>query len=475
MKSNLISLLLLSFYLAFIFIGCQKLQTIQAREIQFGKDTTLILKYNNLAMYFLTCNIDSCVYYADLVSKLSDSINWEIGRIKYKNVLGSISVNVQDYSTAIKYFTDVSNRSEAIGYARGFYAAETNIGTIYLNKKDYETAIQYYHSALVKAKNNNDNENVNVILANLVQTFLEWSQTNTTLLDSALFYAQEYQRNISKYKLQRASGLEYYFFGQIYCELKDTVIAIDYFKQAENVLLKNNYILGAGYNNISRAKAFKTNEDSCIFYFKKALHQGNIVKSYDIISESSELLSEEYNSINVDSAYKYLKIYKIAQDSINKDNVSIALANEKIQRLELTKIEQEKEDRKWNDIKILGIIFVCSLLFVILLWIAKKYIRKKSKGFVVLIFTKYTPKFILSLITIIIFEAVSLMIHPYIEDITNHEIQYMLVIFAIIGVFIFPLHNKLDSLFSRKKLWRRKKAHKITKQNIDATPNSALN
>ena len=64
--------------------------------------------------------------------------------------------------------------------------------------------------------------------------------------------------------------------------------------------------------------------------------------------------------------------------------------------------------------------------------------------------SKSTAKFLGVVALLLVFEFVSLLIHPKIEKLTNHNQVYMLLILLLVASLLVPLHHKLESWIKQK-------------------------
>jgi CDP-diglyceride synthetase len=51
---------------------------------------------------------------------------------------------------------------------------------------------------------------------------------------------------------------------------------------------------------------------------------------------------------------------------------------------------------------------------------------------------------------LMLFEFISLLIHPYIEKLTHHNIGLMYIILLILASALVPLHHKMESVIKKK-------------------------
>jgi hypothetical protein len=144
-----------------------------------------------------------------------------------------------------------------------------------------------------------------------------------------------------------------------------------------------------------------------------------------------------------DSAFKYENIYSLIQDSLFNNemirNLQIASIKEEIRQQKIIEnLRLEKEEREQN--LILAAIAVFIPTFLILIFLISKWSHRKSK--------LITSLGVASLL--MLFEFISLLIHPYVQKLTNHSIVLMYIILLTIASILVPLHHKLESIIKNK-------------------------
>ena len=233
--------------------------------------------------------------------------------------------------------------------------------------------------------------------------------------------------------------------GEINSRIGDNEIALQYFRKALN-LIKDIKKSGAG-PELCREMSMtfkKLNQlDSAIYYAKTSYASIQYFEENGgmIITEkakTSKYLSELYHDMNIkDSAYKYQRIYLKIQDSIfNTEKITNLQITTMEENLRQEKIKEELEQQKIERDKnlILAAIGVFIPVFISLIFLIGKWSKNKFR-------------FIVSLgiaSLLMLFEFISLLIHPYIEKITNHNVILMYIILLIIAAVLVPLHHKME-------------------------------
>ena len=160
--------------------------------------------------------------------------------------------------------------------------------------------------------------------------------------------------------------------------------------------------------------------------------------------DAAKRLSEIYKiRNNIDSAYHYQSIYYSLRDSIFSDEKKqsiITKASEEIAK-ENDRLESERnaEEERTKNLQ-LGLIAVFIPTFASAVYFISKKRKKNSKIITILGLASL----------LMLFEFISLLIHPHIERITHHNPMLMYLILLIIASVLVPLHHKLENYVKSK-------------------------
>jgi tetratricopeptide (TPR) repeat protein len=232
--------------------------------------------------------------------------------------------------------------------------------------------------------------------------------------------------------------------GEINYKLGKNEVAIIYFKQVIDAIYRHRFFKENTPEIILMvAKCYDKldQDDLALRYARDSYRLANLNNDNKIITESSFYLSELFKQNNLpDSAYHYQSVYIHLKDSIYNNDQANKLAiismeeNIKQEKIKM-QIEKEKHDREQNLI-LAGIGFFIPV-FISLVFLVSKWSKKKSKIF--------TSLGIASLL--MLFEFISLLIHPYVEKYTNHNVAFMYIILLIVASALVPIHHKMENYF----------------------------
>ena len=322
---------------------------------------------------------------------------------------------------------------------------------IYKERKEFRYELKYSSDLLNILDNFNYDESSGI--GNKKENYLEIlgimgeAYMNLGLIDSALsFFQKSYQLSISQSEISQMIPLVN--LGEINSKLNQHEIAISYYKKA----LKISYEKDP--NEMSR-KVMICNDLSNSFFelhnLDSSLKYSNI--AYVLTTKRTNLngkmdaakrLSEIYKiRNNIDSAYHYQSIYYSLRDSIFSDEKKqsiITKASEEIAK-ENDRLESERnaEEERTKNLQ-LGLIAVFIPTFASAVYFISKKRKKNSKIITILGLASL----------LMLFEFISLLIHPHIERITHHNPMLMYLILLIIASVLVPLHHKLENYVKSK-------------------------
>ncbi len=110
--------------------------------------------------------------------------------------------------------------------------------------------------------------------------------------------------------------------------------------------------------------------------------------------------------------------------------------------------QKQKEERNHNiQLAITAIAILSGIILFLLL----------SRSIIV---SHKVVEFLNVVVLLVVFEFINLLIHPYLEKITNHSPALMLLALVVIATLIVPLHHRLEK-WTTKKLVEKNKAIRL--------------
>lgn len=379
---------------------------------------------------------DSMYYYTSIAYDLSkNSSNQEI-IFQAAQYLVYTNRFIGNFSEAIDILLETSERLSNKNDTLVFYLTQ-DIETTYRKTKDYKSQLKYaFKERELALKLKLNYGGIDASIGDAYQ--------NLNMLDSALYYFNkdyEFSKSDKEYKGDLTPVIN---LGEINLRLGETEVALSYFKKVDKEL--NNaddrtkkHIASELGREMSKCFNNLNLKDSAIFYAKKSFYYAKYYDIHDEIRETSNYLSKLFARYNIkDSAFKYQNIYITIQDSLfNTEKIrslQIATIQENIKQEKIKeKIQKERDDRN-NNLMLAAIGFFIPV-FITFLYLIGKRSKKKSKLIASL--------GIASLL--MLFEFISLLIHPYVEKYSGHNVAVMYIILLITASALVPLHHKMEA------------------------------
>ncbi len=342
------------------------------------------------------------------------------------------------------------------------------LANVYKDVKDYEQSLKYYFGADEIGEKVKNDKIKSLAYQNLGEVYLAMNK-----LDSALMYEQK------DFEICKRTGFNHFFgytlltLGAIHGKMGSTALAISYFDLAiqEGFNRKSTKQLNWAYTAKAQFYAATNQTDSSIVYAKKALSAVANTGFTNYNLSAAKLLLENYRNNNVDSAFKYSEMYRIANDSVFsakaiQQTQLMTFENEKKQQ-ELIQEKKIAEEQRKQNIQYALIVLGIIVLLTLYLLLSRSFITN----------TKLIEFFgIVALL--IVFEFLNLLLHPFLERITHHSPVIMLLALVCIAALLVPLHHKVEKLATSKLVEKNKQirlaAAKKTIQQLDTKADDKL-
>ena len=177
---------------------------------------------------------------------------------------------------------------------------------------------------------------------------------------------------------------------------------------------------------------------------QQLLETGITLNNYDFKQAAVGFLRSVYEQLRqTDSAYYYARLESAFRDSVfsreKLNKIQSLVFSEQVRMTEeTTKKIQEKEQRLQNiqyALLALGII----TFIIIFLLLSRRHITNTK-----------VIQFLGVVALLLVFEFLNLLLHPFLERITNHSPVLMLLALVCIAALLVPLHHKLEKWATHK-------------------------
>jgi len=401
---------------------------------------------NKIADYFFISghgNVDSslCLEMLRIATQLDNDSLLAIGY----NIVGNYFFFYNgDYSKALEYFFKALPFAENAKDKRRISSVYIDIAQVYLKLNNLDEQLKY----LAKASENLPAQSSPMYFYLLVQIQYQLSYHFFLLqkLDSALHYAQALKESNLYLKSPVYECAAYGMMGSVYSKMRDSVFADTYWKRAVLIVdsvdytyakfeIKKYYIdflLQMNRNTEAEKQARQL--------MALAIKENN----FDVQRIATGMLRSIFDLYHkTDSAYHYSRLESAMKDSVfgqsNLNKIQSLGFSEKLRLIdEQEKLALQEEQRKEN-IQYALIAFGIVILIILYLLLSRSFITN----------TKFIEFFgVVALL--IVFEFLNLLLHPFLERVTNHSPVLMLLALVCIAALLVPLHHRLEKWATKK-------------------------
>lgn len=366
----------------------------------------------------------------------------------YINVgIGIVSWRSGEFAIATKYITPALQYFEKEKDSLGILRSLDALGSTYVNAENYEQGLSYWRRALPMARSYREMEIYSAILNNIADCYLRLKSA-----DSALYYIQEAVRIGMDRKDTSSLSFAVGTMGEVYMLRDEHEIARPFLKRSIRYSLQENDRFGAAYSMVSMAESFFATGDldSSIYYARQGLafaepdYKKIMLQSYESLYHNFEKKEQQ------DSIFKYFRLAMMTKDSLftMEKNRSLQSANfqEEVRLREQEAAEEEAAEIRQQNIQYVLIALSIISLFMIYLLLSRSFITN----------TKVIEYFgVVALL--IVFEFLNLLLHPFLEKITNHSPVLMLIALVCIAALLVPFHHKIEKWATQKLVEKNKK------------------
>lgn len=401
-------------------------------------DTEKAIILYRLSASYQTFKPDSALLYAQSAYTYSTKIKFLRGQSWALNQMAVAYNRLGNHPLALENYIHSLKIEEQRGYADNIAIAHMDISLLYVSEKDTKKALYYALIADSIIQKNNTADFAGLALYSLLNIGDIYEKADK--LPEALSYTTRCYNSALKAGNQLITGSALNNLGNIYVKMGIPRQAIICYVTSIPYLtaMYDNNTLSEG--NLGLAKAYRNTgmNDSAKYYAHL---------SYDISSEHSFLqqalnastfISQLYKTENnIDSAFAYQEIMIGLNDSIASrekiKQLQLITTEEQLRQYEIkAKAEEEKEELR-QKLQLLAIGIMIPVFFLVSAYISRKKVHKKVIEF----------SGIVSLL--LLFEYITLLIHPIVAETTHHSPFLEIIIFICIAAIITPTHHKIES------------------------------
>ena len=366
---------------------------------------------------------------------LSKKIKYIVGQSKSLGTIAIIFRLIGNFPLALEYNLKRLELVEKTNSQRNFASVLSNIALVYVNQEEYKKALQYYYKADSVNSLIDSIDDVKFTIALNIGDVYDKLNIN----DSAFSYFTKSLSIARQIKNGDYEGMSMIGLGNNYLKTEQYLLALANYKSGiiNLKLAANDDLLCEAYLGLATLFKKLNQKDSSLFYaresFSLALKDGFLPRHLDAAKFLSTHFKEEKN---IDSSFFYLNYVQNLNDSINSKSrireSQVLSSNEQVRQLEIAaNLAASKKERK-QQLQMLFIAIFIPGFFIITLLLS----RIKLNIRVIKILG------ILSLL--ILFEYLTLLLHPFVAEITNHTPIYEMLIFVSIAAVLIPTHHQVE-------------------------------
>jgi len=367
---------------------------------------------------------------------LSKRIKYMEGQSKSLGTMAIIFRIMGNFPLALKYHFKRLKLVEKANDPKKYAEALTNIGYVYINLEEYKKALEYYYKSdsVLKLVGSLGNANFNLAL-NFGDAYDKMNMN-----DSAFVYFTQSLNIARQIKNRNFEGMSMVGLGNNYSKTGQYPLALANY-QSGIINLKaaeNDDLLCEAYIGLANLYKKLNRTDSALLYARESYALAQKDGFLPRYLDAATFLSAHYRTVkNIDSSFFYLNLVQVLNDSINSKSrireAQVLSSNEQIRQLEIAEnIQIAKKERK-QQLQMLFIAIFIPGFFILTLLLSriKMHVRLiKILG-------------ILSLL--IFFEYLTLLLHPYVAELTHHTPVYEMLIFVSIAAILIPTHHRVES------------------------------
>ena len=361
------------------------------------------------------------------------------------------SLNKGDNSTAMEYFFKGIPFAEKANDKRRISSLYFDLALVYTNIQNNEELLRYTRKG---------GENLpaashplyNYMLAQYLRCITTYFIRNNQP-DSALHYAQAAEENSPKANSLVLEFAAHRLTAAAYALAGEKQLAEVFFNKAlllKKTVRSNSEILRFSFDYVPyllKANRLKEAKDQA----GELLELGREFDNNNLKLAGAGYMQQVFDSLhNTDSAYYYSRMEArinariFSQNNINKMQ---ALAfNDQIRIIEETARKKEEVQQRKENIQY-ALIALGLISFIILFLLLSRQLITNTKMI----------QFLGVVALLVVFEFLNLLLHPFLERITNHSPVLMLLALVSIAALLVPLHHRVEKWATAKLVEKNKR------------------
>jgi len=365
-------------------------------------------------------------------------------------------------SSTLKYYLLARGYALAAKDSMRLGFMDKQIGVLYKEMKDYPTAIQYLKRSQIAE---GDPGQLNRVSCHMSEIMLAIGKP-----DSALYYAQRSNVFIKPEDDPYGYARSQLVLGKAYAALGERDQSDAFLRRCVAICDSLDVVLPMTQALTAQAKAFLAagRASEAINTGKRSMAVAKRASGLGNDIEAANVLWSAYRAAgNSDSALVYSVLVSQLKDSLtvmfDRANMEDLIFDQKLKDREEARSAREAETTRSRNIQFGIIALIVITLGIFLLIFSRTAVvgAKAIKN--------------LSLIALLLFfEFINLLLHPFLDRITNHSPILMLLAMAAIAGLLIPLHHRMEKLITNMLVSKnnrvRLEAARRTIEELEARP-----
>ena len=407
------------------------------------EDSNRVTLLWRLAEQYQSFKPDTSLLLSEQALLLAQQIKFTEGESRSLAWLATSQYLLGNYPMALNNYMLKLKIEEKRKSPRNFASALSNIGIMYILLGEYADALAYLYradSTVESAGGKTKAELKYSITGNIGEAYYRMNQ-----LDSAKIYFNEALR------LAKQTG-DSFRLGASMLGVANVLALKQNYQEALQYYHSSFAYLNDGLNNdnlcevaLGMAKVYEKSgiKDSAAYFgnmsFSIAKKDGFLSRQLDACLFLSQHFKKQ---LIFDSAYIYIEQSVSLKDTIiGHEKIKEAMiisTNEQLRQVELAEQNRKEKATRYQQLQLLVIAIFIPLFFLMTLFISRVKIHVTVIRFMG----------IFSLL--LLFEYLTLLLHPLIANLTHHRPVLELLIFVGMGAGLIPLHHRMEHLLITK-------------------------
>lgn len=365
---------------------------------------------------------------------LARKIHFVSGEVTALGFMGNAYNVTGNYNEAMELYLRQLAIAEKQYLPRRMATSLMNIAILHTQQMDLRKGLDYYlrSDSIIRVNQLKDFE-----FSNFVNLGDLYDRLNS--MDSAFFYYSKALTRAGELNNAYYLGASFIGLGNCYVKMsKNEQGLAHYYKALQYLKLANQDDLYCETaNNMAKLFESENKKDSALHYAKLMYSIAEKDGFQSRLVDASGFLANYYKKQgNSDSAFRYLERVTQLKDSMNSLVKVKAFQHksfsEEIRQAEIA--EQKRLDRaeRFQQLQLLAIGIFIPIFFLLTLLLSRRKIHAKAIQ-------------ILGIISLLLlFEYLTLLLHPFVLKITNHTPVFEMLIFVCIAAILIPGHHRIE-------------------------------